>query len=125
MGHIAPNCKIKEIIAELDVGRRLKQQMINLIKTDSSSNSFREDSSDDQLLFIGETSSSNKLTSSSSQSSCDCIENCLYEVKQVNMISSESNFLIEIIENIPDPQLQKEYFKKYLEIQKQNKTQSF
>ena len=35
------------------------------------------------------------------------------------MISSENNFLIEIIENIPDPNLQKEYFKKFLEIQKQ------
>ena len=36
------------------------------------------------------------------------------------MISSESNFLTEIIENIPDKQLQREYFKKYLEIQKQS-----
>ena len=36
------------------------------------------------------------------------------------MISSESNFLIEIIENILDKELQREYFKKYLEIQKQN-----
>ena len=36
------------------------------------------------------------------------------------MISSENNFLIEIIENIPDPNLQKEYFKKFLEIQKQS-----
>ena len=36
------------------------------------------------------------------------------------MISSESNFLIEIIENIPDKELQREYFKKYLEIQKQS-----
>ena len=33
------------------------------------------------------------------------------------MISSESNFLIE---NILDKKLQREYFKKYLEIQKQN-----
>ena len=36
------------------------------------------------------------------------------------MISSENNFLIEIIDNIPDPNLQKEYFKKFLEIQRQN-----
>ena len=33
------------------------------------------------------------------------------------MISSESNFLIE---NIPNKELQMEYFKKYLEIQKQS-----
>ena len=36
------------------------------------------------------------------------------------MISSESNFLTETIENIPGKQLQREYFKKYLEIQKQS-----
>ena len=36
------------------------------------------------------------------------------------MISSENNFLIEVIENIPDPNIQKEYFKIFLEIQKQS-----
>ena len=50
-GHIAPNCKIKEIIANLDIGKRLKQRMINLIKTelqsDSSSQTSVESSSDD------------------------------------------------------------------------------
>ena len=40
------------------------------------------------------------------------------------MISSESNFLIEIIESILDPNLQKEYFKKFLEIQKQSNQKS-
>ena len=40
------------------------------------------------------------------------------------MISSESNFLIEIIENILDPNLQKKYFKKFLEIQKQSNQKS-
>ena len=34
------------------------------------------------------------------------------------MISSESNFLIEIIENIPDKELQKEYFKKIFKTSK-------
>ena len=33
--HITPNCRVKEIIANLDVGKHLKQQMINLIKTES------------------------------------------------------------------------------------------
>ena len=74
--HIAPNCKIKEIITDLDTGKRLKQKMINLIKTksqsESSSQTSVESSSDDQLLLI-EESSSNEY----SQSSCDCLENCL------------------------------------------------
>ena len=78
-----------------------------------------ETSNDNQFLLI-EESSSNESTSSSSQSSCDCVENCLCQIKQINMISSESNFLIEIIENIPDKGLQREYFKKYLEIKKQS-----
>ena len=39
------------------------------------------------------------------------------------MISSESNLLIEIIENIPDKELQNEYFKRYLVMQKQNKNE--
>ena len=50
--------------------------MINLIKTksqsESSSQTSVESSSDDQLLLI-EESSSNEY----SQSSCDCLENCL------------------------------------------------
>ena len=37
--HMAPNCKIKEIIVDLDVGKCLKQQMINLIKIESQSDS--------------------------------------------------------------------------------------
>ena len=87
--------------------------MINLIKTESDSSSYSpmETSSDNRFLLI-EKSSSNESTSSSSQSSCDYVENCLCQIKQVNMISSESNFLIEIIENIPDKELQREYFKK-------------
>ena len=40
------------------------------------------------------------------------------------MISSESNFLIQIIENILDKELQREYFKKYLETQKQNNSRN-
>ena len=40
------------------------------------------------------------------------------------MISSENSFLIEVIENILDPNLQKEYFKKFLEIQKQSNQKS-
>ena len=71
--HIAPNCRVKEIVANLDIGKLLKQQMINLIKTesqfDSSSQTSVETSSDDQLLLI-EDSSSNE---SSLQSSCDCV----------------------------------------------------
>ena len=39
------------------------------------------------------------------------------------MISSESNLLIEIIENIPNKELQNEYFKRYLVMQKQNKNE--
>ena len=39
------------------------------------------------------------------------------------MISNESNLLIEIIENIPDKELQNEYFKRYLVMQKQNKNE--
>ena len=39
MGHIAPNYKIKEIIADLDIRGRAKMQMINLIKTKSDSSS--------------------------------------------------------------------------------------
>ena len=78
MGYIAPNCKIKEIIVDLDIGRHLKRQMTNLIKTesDSSSQSPMETSSDNQLLLI-EESSSDESTSSFSQSSYDCVENCL------------------------------------------------
>ena len=118
MGHIAPNCKVKEIIADLDIGKFLKKQMINLIKTDSDSSSQSSEFSNNQF-FLLEDSTSSDSNSSSSQSSCDCVGNCLCQIHQVNMISSENNFLIEIIENIPDPNLQKEYFKKFLEIQKQ------
>ena len=111
----------QRIIVELDIGQRLKRQMINLIKTesDSSSYSLMETSSDNQFLLIKE-SSLNESTNSSSQSSCNYVENYLCQIKQVNMISSESNFLIETIENILDKELQREYFKTYLEIQKQN-----
>ena len=82
--HIPPNCKVKEIVADLDIGKRLKQQMINLIKTESQSDSscqtLVETSSDDQLLI--EDSSSNE---SSSQSSCDCVENYLsYQTSKCN-----------------------------------------
>ena len=53
---MAPNCKIKEIIVDLDVGKCLKQQMINLIKIESQSDSSNqasiESSTDDQLLLI-------------------------------------------------------------------------
>ena len=80
--HIAPNCKIKEIIVELDIGKYLKRQMINLIKTESDSSSYSpmETSNDNQFLLI-EKSSSNESTNSSSQSSCDCVENCLCQIK--------------------------------------------
>ena len=111
-GHTTPNCKIKEIIADLDIGKRLKQQMINLIKTkslsDSSSQTSVESSSDDQLLLI-EDSSSKESNKSSSQSSCDC-ENCLYHIKQVNVITSEQNFLMELIDKLPNQNVQREYF---------------
>ena len=83
--------------------------MINLIKaksqSDLSSQTSRESSSDDQLLLIEESSSNE--SNESSQSSCDCIENCLCHVKQVNVITSDQNFLIELIEKIPDQNLQK------------------
>ena len=93
--------------------------MINLIKSDTDSSSQSSESSDNQF-FLLEDSTSSDSNNSSSQSSCDCVGNCLCQIHQVNMISSENNFLIEIIENIPDQNLQKEYFKKFLEIQKQS-----
>ena len=97
--------------------------MINLIKIesqfDSSSQTFVESSSDNQLLLI-EEDSSNESNESSSQSSYDCVENYLCNIKQVSVITSEQNFLMELIDKIPNPNLQKEYFKKYLKIQKQN-----
>ena len=34
-GHITSNCRVKKIIANLDARKHLKQQMINLIKTES------------------------------------------------------------------------------------------
>ena len=98
--------------------------MINLIKTksqsDSSSQTLVESSIDDQLLLI-EDSSSKESNKSSSQSSCDC-ENCLYHIKQVNIITSEQNFLMEFIDKLPDQNLQREYLKKKkkMEIQKQS-----
>ena len=110
-----PNCKVKEIIADLDIGKHLKKQMINLIKSYSYSSSQSSESSDNQFLLL-EDSSSSDSNRSSSQSSCDCVGNCLCQIHQVNMIYSENNFLIEIIESIPNPNLQKEYFKKFLEI---------
>ena len=97
--------------------------MINLIKLDSDSSSQSSESSDNQFLLL-EDSSSSDSNSSSSQSSCDCVGNCLCQIHQVNMISGENNFLIEIIESILDPNLQKEYFKKFLEIQKQSNQKS-
>ena len=99
--------------------------MINLIKTESqldSSSQTSESSSDDQLLLIEESSSNE--SNESPQSSCDCVENCLCHVKQVNVITSHQNFLIELIEKIPDQNLQKEYVKKYLEIHKQSNERS-
>ena len=78
-----------------------------------------ESSSEDQLLLI-EDGSSNESNESSSQSSCDCVDNCLCNIKKVNVILSKQNFLMELIDKISYPNLQKEYFKKYLEIQKQN-----
>lgn len=72
--------------------------MINLIKIESetSSQSSIDSSSDNQLLLIEEGSFS-ELDRSSSQSSCDCVENCLCHIKQVNTITSDQNFLIELI----------------------------
>ena len=97
--------------------------MINLIKTESDSSSQSSGSSDNHFLLLEDNSLSDS-NDSSSQSSCDCVGNCLCQTKQVNMISSESNFLIEIIENILDPNFQKKYFKKFLEIQKQSNQKS-
>ena len=65
-----------------------------------------------QLLLI-EEDSSNESNESFSQSSCDCVENCLCNIKQVNVITSEQNFLMELIEKFSYLNLQKEYFKKY------------
>ena len=100
--------------------------MINLIKIESQSDSFSqtsvESSSDDQLLLIKDNSSNE--SDESSQSSRDCAENCLCHAKQVNEITSDQNFLIELIEKILDQNLQKEYFKRYLDIQKQNNERS-
>ena len=71
--------------------------MINLIKIesqfDSSSQTFVESSSDNQLLLI-EEDSSNESNESSSQLSCDCVENCLYDIKRINVVTSEQNFLL-------------------------------
>ena len=68
-GHIAPNCKVKEIIADLDIRKRLKQQMINIIKIESQSDSLNqsliESSSDDQFLLIEDSSSNESYESSS------------------------------------------------------------
>ena len=97
--------------------------MINLIKTKSLSNSSSQtsvESSIDNQLFLIEDSSSSESNKSSSQSSCDYVENCLYHIKQVIVITSEQNFLMELIDKLPDQNLQREYFKKYLKIQKQN-----
>ena len=44
--YIVPNCKVKEIIANLDIGKRLKKPMINLIKTYFDSSSQFSESSD-------------------------------------------------------------------------------
>ena len=90
MGHIAPNCRVKEITANLDVGKHLKQQMNNLIKTKSqlekSSQTSIETSNKDQLLLI-EDGSSSESNKSSSQSSCDCVENYFCNIKQLNVIN--------------------------------------
>ena len=101
--------------------------MINLIKTksqsDLSNQTSIESSSDDQLLLI-EDSSSNESNGTSSQSSYDCVEICLCHIKQVNVITSEQNFLLDLIDKLPNQNLQTEYFKKYLEIQRQNNERS-
>ena len=54
-GHIAPNCKIKEIIGNLDVGKHLKQQMIYLIKTESQSDSSSQTSIESSLYYLSYT----------------------------------------------------------------------
>ena len=89
--------------------------MINLIKiepqTDLSSQTSVKSSGEYQLLLI-EKDSSNESNEFSSQTSYDCAENCLHNIKQVNVITSEQNFIMEFINKIPDPNLQKEYLKK-------------
>ena len=85
-----------------------------------SSQTSVKSSGEYQLLLI-EKDSSNKSNEFSSQTSYDCAENCLHNIKQVNVITSEQNFIMEFINKIPDPNLQKEYFKKYLESQTQNR----
>ena len=89
--------------------------MINLIKiepqTDLSSQTSVKSSGEYQLLLI-EKDSSNESNEFSSQTSYDCAENCLHNIKQVNVITSQQNFLMELINKIPDPNLQKEYLKK-------------
>lgn len=53
-----------------------------------------------------------------SQSSCDCVDNYLCGVKTLNVLTSEQNLLIEMIDKIPNPQFQQEYIKKNMEFQK-------
>lgn len=66
-GHIAPNYRVKEIIANLGIGKSLKQQMVNLIKSDSESSkqTSREKFSEDQLLLVEEdwSNESNEFSS--------------------------------------------------------------
>ena len=49
------------------------------------------------------------------------MENCFCNIKRINVITSKQNFLLELIDKIPYPNIQRKYFKKYLEFQKLDK----
>ena len=104
-GHIAPNYPFKKKIQNLEIDEDLKIQIIDLIPTDSESSyqntkiirqkskkSRKDSSNSNDFLLIEDNSSS--YDSSSLQSSCDCVKNCLCNIKSINMLTNEENLLI-------------------------------
>ncbi|KAL2492020.1 putative reverse transcriptase domain [Abeliophyllum distichum] len=87
-GHYANKCPLRRKINNLQIDDEIKTQLLNLIKTDSSS-------SEDVIYNLQDDSDYSESSSSSKSSNsikiCNCKDNCTCETNSVNVLTSEKS----------------------------------
>ncbi|KAL2506072.1 putative reverse transcriptase domain [Abeliophyllum distichum] len=105
-GHYANKCPLRRKINNLQIDDEIKSQLLNLIKTDSSS-------AEDIIYNLQDDSDYSESTSSSESSNsikiCNCKDNCTCETNSINVLTSEKELIQDIISQIQDPDLKQKF----------------
>nr|KYP66817.1 polyprotein [Cajanus cajan] len=111
-GHMKKDCRVKEKINNLNMSEELKEQIAKILLYESES---EEENRSEEYI-------DNLETSSEEESDCECEENPCSCSFSINVITSEAQLILEMVEKIPNEEEKLEYLSKLKELILEDKT---